>query len=214
MPKLNDLTGKRFDRLLIAAHAGKRGSQHMWLCQCDCGNETVVYGCNVVSGKVKSCGCLHREKMVSMMKTHGCEPWPLYNIWSSMKARCTNPNVKRYKIYGGRGIRVCGEWATFETFRDWSLANGYAQGLSIDRIDNDGNYEPSNCRWATPVEQARNMRSNRPVIRSDGTRFPSIAEAADISNCGANAIWNVCHGLSKRAGGFGWRYGIERQVAA
>lgn len=214
MVKANDLTGNRYGRLLVIERAPNRGRYVSWHCQCDCGNDVIGYASNLASGAAQSCGCLNREISVANNTRHGKEPRRIYSTWVSMKGRCSNPKVACYDRYGGRGISVCDEWKEFKPFRDWALSNGYSDGLTIDRIDNDGNYEPSNCRWATLKEQARNRRSSRPVVRSDGLRFSTIISAAEASGCNFINIWDVCNGRSKTAAGYSWRYADEKQEAA
>jgi hypothetical protein len=131
-----------------------------------------------------------------------------------MKARCKYPTASGYKHYGARGIRVCKAWQkSFIAFRDWALANGYANNLSIDRRDNNSNYEPGNCHWVKPKLQGRNQRSNRPVIRSDGRFFPTVIEGAEATP-GAlhSSISCVCRGKRMHHAGYGWKYAEQQEA--
>lgn len=169
-----DLTGKRFGNLVVLYDTGIR-SKHgeiYWMCKCDCGNLTRVQGKHLRSGNIKSCGC----KRFEACKTHGQTNTRLYNIWCTMKARCIRKTSQKYNRYGGRGIKICDEWKNFEPFYNWSMSHGYNENLSIDRIDNNGNYEPSNCRWATAVQQANNTSENR-IIEYKGEKM-TISEAS------------------------------------
>lgn len=159
MGKLIDLTGQRFGRLIVVKQmpAVKRRAQ--WLCVCDCGAEKIVPAGHLMYGHTKSCGCLRKDQMresASTLDGHCGEK--LHGVWNAMKQRCQNPRSRDYKFYGLRGIRVCDAWQNYLTFRTWALANGYAEGLTIDRIDPDGNYEADNCRWITIQEQQKNRR--------------------------------------------------------
>jgi hypothetical protein len=153
-----DLIGRRFGRLLVIKRSDNTNLGHSrWVCKCDCGIEKECIGFLLRNGDISSCGCYRREKRI----THGDSNSNLYYIWIAMKGRCFNKKSKDFRLYGMRGISICDEWrSNYTYFMEWALRNGYGAGLSIDRINNDGNYEPSNCRWATPIQQANNKRNN------------------------------------------------------
>lgn len=161
MGKLIDLTGQRFERLVVVERAENKGRDAAWLCRCDCGKLVTVRGHDLVRGKQKSCGCFNTEKLQHGNPKHGHHGERLYRIWQNMLNRCRNEKLACWPDYGGRGIRVCEEWHEFDTFRTWALANGYADNLTIDRIDNDKGYNPKNCRWITRAEQNRNQRPRK-----------------------------------------------------
>jgi len=159
MGKKIDLKKKRFGKLVIIDKSKKQdkfGNMYWW-CQCDCGKSTYVSTGNLKSGNTKSCGCLNREKGSKKRIKHGMARTRIYKVWFAMKNRCQNPNVWNYERYGGRGIRVCDRWQNFINF--WFDMGDRPEGTTLDRKDNEGNYEPGNCRWATPKEQQQNMRS-------------------------------------------------------
>ena len=167
MPNGLMLEGRRFGKLVVLSRAERpahfKQKRLYWLCQCDCGNTTIVSGSNLVTNGTVSCGCGRRE---SKAKTHGFASHKkydkLYHTWNGIKYRCYNPKSKDFKNYGQRGIRMCEEWLRdFMAFRNWALENGFAENLTIDRIEVDGNYEPSNCRWITVAEQNRNKTTTR-----------------------------------------------------
>lgn len=162
MSRFIDLTGKRFGKLFVVKQTTNYvNGVATWLCLCDCGNHVVKRGDVLRRGDATNCGCISKEKQRVAVTTHGLSHSPLYRAWDSMKRRCKNPTTKFYENYGGRGITFCDEWQNFEPFRDWALSNGYRKGLTLDRIDNDGNYCPQNCRWVDMYTQSRNKRNNK-----------------------------------------------------
>ena len=149
--------GQKFNRLLVVERDDSKTKRTYWICKCDCGETISVAACDVASGHTKSCGCFNQESRVKNNTKHGYNRTPTYVSWSNMIARCSNPKRLEYKNYGGRGISVCDRWLSFENF---VLDMGEKPNLrTLDRINNDGNYEPSNCRWATASEQRRNQRT-------------------------------------------------------
>ncbi len=166
MSTVMDLTGQRFGRLVVVERAENDShNKARWRCRCDCGKETLAMAKSLRSGSKKSCGCLEAENRAAIKTRGGCDvihgatDTRLYRIWWAMKTRCYNKNHRSFPNYGGRGITVCAEWLhDFTAFQKWSMAHGYADDLSIDRIDNDRGYSPDNCRWATDDEQRHNKR--------------------------------------------------------
>lgn len=160
-----DMTSRRFHRLTVLGRApNTSGQSARWLCRCDCGNEVVVLGGHLRSGNTKSCGCQRIDSARTTNRKHGMAKSLAYKRWETIKQRCTNPKNPSYPNYGGRGIGICSEWAeSFEAFHA-AVGDPPSTSHSLDRINNDGNYEPGNVRWATASEQQRNRRPYPPMI--------------------------------------------------
>ena len=169
MGKVKDLTNKRFGRLEVIRREKNENYRATWLCKCDCGNKKIISSTHLISGLTKSCGCLGKENRTKSRAKHHKTNTKLYYVWKGMKQRCYNPNNKYYYNYGGRGITICDKWKDdFEEFYKWSVKNGYVENAlhkscTIDRINNDGNYEPSNCRWVDMKIQSNNRRKRKNV---------------------------------------------------
>lgn len=199
---LKDRSGLRYGRLFVIQREANLGPHIAWLCRCDCGATTVVRGMQLQSGHTTSCGCRKREVMAQLgdvgrkNRTHGCTNTPEFRCWSSMHTRCDNPHSQGYARYGGRGITICEQWRSFESFLA-DMGPRPTMHHSIDRIDVNGNYEPRNCRWATPTEQSRNQRTNR-VFTING-RSQSVAAWAEEVGMKADTVRHrLDRGLSLR----------------
>lgn len=200
MPKRReDLTGKRFGRLIVIEfYDHNKYGQARWLCKCDCGNTTIVLGSCLRSGSTSSCGCLWKERHREATATHGMSQSNVYAEYRNMKNRCYNENAHNYKWYGGRGITMCDRWRdSINDFYDdvSTLPNFGEKGYSLDRIDNDGNYELDNVRWATSSEQCNNRSSNL-RYEYDG-KIRTLKEISDMTGIPYKA-------LNKRIRVFGW----------
>lgn len=167
--KMKNISGQRFGKLIAIKPTGdKKNNNYLWLCKCDCGKTIITKSANLTCGGTQSCGCLRAENIIK----HGGTYERLYKVYMSIKGRCYNKNSPHYKNYGGRGIKMCDEWLGrnigYYNFRKWAMANGYNElapkgQCTIDRIDVNGNYEPSNCKWVGQKEQQNNRRNNRKV---------------------------------------------------
>lgn len=175
MSRLIDITGKRFNHLVVVKRVeGVDIKSPTWECLCDCGNTTMVRGSNLKSGAVKSCGCL-REMKNKSRTTHGMSNTRLYREWASIKRRCYTVSDKSYQDYGARGIRMCEEWkSSFESFMEWALNNGYDDSLTIERVNVDEGYSPDNCTWI-PWEQQQGNRRNCYAFEYNG-EIKNLAE--------------------------------------
>lgn len=181
MPKLIDLTGKKFGRWRVLSKGESQGNGAMWNCLCECGTTRLVNGNALRRGTSASCGCT--------ITKHGKKHTRLYNIWGGMKARCYRPTHKWYKRYGGRGITICDEWKhNFQAFYDWATANGYRDDLTIDRVDNDKGYSPDNCKWSTEVEQKNNRSQFNVGVEING-RTQTLAQWATEVGLGYQTIY-------------------------
>lgn len=176
-----DLVGRKFGQLIVLNRDYTK-SRKSWICKCECGNIVVIAQQELLRGDTISCGC-YRKKLLT---THGCTGTHIYNIWNGIKNRCDLPSEAEYHRYGGRGIKVCDEWYVFETFKKWALENGYDSKLQIDRIDNNGNYEPSNCRWVTRKINCNNRNNNIRITWQNETK--TIAEWARLYNIESNTL--------------------------
>lgn len=203
MKRLIDLTGKKFGKLLVLKRVDndKYGNLN-WECLCNCGNKKIIRGANLRNGLTKSCGCYNYEQSVAFgkkwgghNKIHGMKQSRLYNLWCNMKARCHNSKNDSFKWYGNKNIKVCKEWVdNFVEFYEWSISNGYKNNLTIDRLDNNKDYSPSNCKWSSMKEQ-QNNRSNNHIVSFNG-KTHTLAEWSEI----LKIKYSVIHDRLKR----GW----------
>lgn len=190
MTKVLDLVGKKFGRLTVQErYINDNKGCARWCCSCDCGNFTIVRTYHLTSGRIRSCGCIKKEMLSRREKTHGKSNTKLFYLWAGIKQRCFNSNHKNYSRYKGRGITMCDEWKNdFMEFYNWAIKSGYKENLTIERINNDGNYEPSNCRWATRKEQANNTSRNH-FINFNGETH-TMAEWSKILGITSSAFYS------------------------
>lgn len=166
-----DLSNQKFGNLLVVKKSYSKNNKVYWECLCDCGKTTFCTTSNLRCNKIKSCGCLKTLYITQRNIKHNQRNTKLYDIWKAIKQRCLNSNHKSYHNYGGRGIKIFKDWQNnYNSFYEWSMKNGYKEGLTIDRIDVNGNYEPSNCRWTTRLIQCNNTRYNRFITINNETK--------------------------------------------
>ena len=202
---MNDIKGKNFGRLTVlelhhkvqtfAKNGTKSGNRYYYLCECVCGNKTVVRGSHLTSGKTLSCGCLLQERRIEANIKHNLSNTRINKIWRKMKERCYNANSIRYNRYGARGIKVCNEWKNdFLAFYNWAILNGYQENFSIDRIDNKKDYCPENCRWIPLEKQARNTSQNHFITYQNKTMC--ISEWAELYNINYYVLYSRLFNLN------------------
>lgn len=170
MAKYN-LIGNRYGHLVVEKELPpNRHKEVVWLCRCDCGDTHIATSYNLMRGRTTTCRSCMFARIAKSQTKHRCEPKRLHEIYTNMKTRCHNPNYVLWHRYGGRGISICKEWEeSFTAFREWALNSGYSENLTLDRIDNDGDYCPQNCKWSTITEQSNNRRNNRYITSSGKT---------------------------------------------
>jgi len=178
--------GNVYGRLTVIELLPAVKSHYKARCVCVCGKESVCNITSLASGRIQSCGCAKREKLQEKNFKHGMSGSRIYVNWKGMLARCENKNHSKYSNYGGRGISVCKEWHDFNAFYAWAIQAGYADGLQIDRIDNNGNYCPENCRWVSVKDNCRNRRSSKYITISNETK--TLAEWAEIAGLSRGTI--------------------------
>ena len=177
--KVKDMTGMTFGRLKVIERADNdKNGNAFWKCKCECGAIVIVNGNSMRRGHTKSCGCLHKDKLIEINTKHGKCNERIYSIWAAMISRCTNEKNAYYINYGGKGIKVCDEWKDSSKFIEWAYNNGYSDELTIDRIDNKKGYCKENCRWVTRAEQNRNTTRNK-YVNYKGEKI-CLAEAGRI----------------------------------
>lgn len=195
MPRLIDLAGRKFGRLLVKERdfSSKRTK---WICECKCGKIKSIQSTHLLSGATTSCGCYQKEKAKESNEIHGLTRTSLHNRWKALKQRCLNPKSSRYDDYGNRGITLCEEWLDFENFHEWAIKNGYKEGLSLDRIDNDKGYYPTNCRWTTEITQNRNKRNV--VWVNNGDSKIRLREVSEFTKVNYNTLYARYEKLGKK----------------
>ena len=185
-----NLLGRKFNRLQVKERIGldKYGKQ-LWKCVCDCGKEVIVNTSSLTTGNTQSCGCYKNELIGNRNKIHGMSHTHIYYVWQAMRKRCNKEKDKSFKNYGARGIKVCTEWSEdFTNFYNWAKNNGYKQGLTLDRVNNNKGYSPENCRWVTMKQQANNTRRNKYVLYNN--KSITIDEACKLADLNISTVYS------------------------
>ncbi|MDP4459875.1 hypothetical protein QUD39_01190 [Staphylococcus hyicus] len=182
-----NMSGYVFNDCKVIERVESKNKRAVWLCECFCGNRFIESGTRIRNGSKKSCGCLRKKKTRERNTTHNKSQTRLYRIWCNMKARCNNSNNPAFDRYGGRGIKICDEWnKSFDEFYKWAKISGYTNELTIERVDNDGNYEPDNCKWANYSIQGRNKRNN--ALSEYKGKLRTRAEIAELTGLSYGTI--------------------------
>ena len=187
-----DVSGKRFGRLTVIKQVSQKNKRRgaFFLCHCDCGKEKIIYGYSLRKNITRSCGCLHKEVAANINIKHGMNrrgmATPEYKSWFHMRQRCKNPNHKGFKNYGGKGISVCNRWDNFSNFLS-DMGTKPTPKHTIDRVDNNGNYEPKNCKWSTNKEQNNNYSRNR-IITFNG-HSKNLSQWAEFLGVSRNLLY-------------------------
>jgi hypothetical protein len=212
------LSGKQFGRLTVIKYSGRaKNNGSTWLCQCNCGKTKIIQAINLKSGNSQSCGCIKIEQSKARAKPHGLVRSPTYSSWANMLSRCFNPQKSDAPLYKDRGITVCPQWKSFDNF----LADmgKKPKGCVIDRIDTNGNYEPSNCKWVSAQDSARNKRTSKIWIVHD-KKFKTMDEAAQYLNVTTAVVHRRCCGKTIRGKflpkyeGYGFEYKYPKEQHA
>jgi hypothetical protein len=191
---IKDITGMRIGSLIVIGR-DKTKDRNYWLVRCDCGNIKSIFRGHLVAGRIDNCGCKTFAKRQKVKQTHGESKSRLFKIWIGMHTRCYNKTAKSYEVYGGRGIKICSEWMNdYTVFRDWALSSGYDEQKSIDRIDVNGDYDPSNCRWVDQTVQANNTTKNHRIFYNGKSH--TLAEWARIKGF---PVWTIQNRMK-----YGW----------
>ena len=203
---VKDITGRQYGLLTVIKYLKPSRNGHaIYNCLCKCGNKCDVFATALKTGNTLSCGCIQKQMVSESNKTHGCSKTALYGVWNTILSRCYNANTKSFKHYGGKGIKVCDEWRNFEYFKNWADKNNYKQGLSIDRVNNDGDYCPQNCQWILLSDNIRKEHSKSVICIETAQIFISATEASRSLGLRVAAVSDAIRRNTK-SGGFNWNY--------